>query len=104
MTTNFQISTIDDFDEKFTPIKNHLVKDAAFEGCLFETYGTEVKHVSSQPDNRVWTWVDGDDGTYLVQGMAYVNRIGYLITEEEYQVGDPQEYQVDQYCEEDDED
>jgi hypothetical protein len=28
----------------------------------------------------VWTWVDGNDGSYIVDGWHMVNRIGYFIT------------------------
>lgn len=51
---------------------------------LFETFGEEVDYVldtmKSSPD-RVWTWFDGDDGTYVGNGFHYVNRIGYYVTE-----------------------
>jgi len=30
--------------------------------------------------DTVWTYVDGDSGTYVVKGMQFVNRIGYFIT------------------------
>jgi hypothetical protein len=29
----------------------------------------------------VWTYVDGDGGTYIVDGYHLVNRIGYFITQ-----------------------
>jgi hypothetical protein len=32
----------------------------------------------------VWTYVDGDDGTYVTNGYHLVNRIGYFITEVPY--------------------
>ena len=35
-------------------------------------------------DNKVWTWVDGGDGTYILSGRHYVNRIGFFVTEVEW--------------------
>ena len=45
----------------------------------YETYGPELDYVSSQPNNLVWTEVDGDEGIYLISGMHYVNRIQYFV-------------------------
>lgn len=77
----------------FQPLANHLVKTEVAEGCLFETYGPELEHVRAvaraQPD-RVWTMVSGDSGKwYISQGYHLVNRIGYLITEREYDASNP---------------
>jgi hypothetical protein len=48
---------------------------------MFETYGAEQDFVYATDYHYVWTYVDGDEGTYLVSGRAFVNRIGYIITE-----------------------
>jgi hypothetical protein len=49
---------------------------------MFDTYGPELEFVKSQPDNKIWTWVDGDNGgSVLTTGFHFCNRIGYLITE-----------------------
>jgi hypothetical protein len=74
------------WERKYRPIANHINPDAAWStdddnGMMFETYGEELEFVASQPDQNVWTWVDGDTGTWLVNGFHLVNRIGYLITE-----------------------
>ena len=78
------IITEDDFDRHFTPIKNHLCKNASWNGCLFETFGDEVRYVYDQPDGNVWTWIEcGEtEDTYLVSGRHHVNRIGYIVTKE----------------------
>ena len=73
--------TENELDTKFVPIKNHIDSNAGWGGCLFETYGPELEFVKSQPDNKVWTWVDGDSGgSVITAGFHFVNRIGYLIT------------------------
>jgi uncharacterized protein (DUF983 family) len=75
-----------DWETKYKPISNHLEPNASFscgecgEGMMFETYGKEYEFVTSQPDNCIWTYLDGDEGSYIVQGWHFVNRIGYFIT------------------------
>jgi len=36
---------IDEFIETYKPIKNHIIQDAPYDGCMFETYGEEVEYV-----------------------------------------------------------
>jgi hypothetical protein len=67
---------------------------------MYETFGAEEDFVRQQPANNVWTWVDGDEGTFIVAGMAYVNRIGYFVTSEPWT--DYVEIQVDAYVSTDD--
>lgn len=72
----------DKFAEIYKPIKNHIDKDA---GMFFETYGQEVEFVKAQPPQNVWTMLDVDDDEnfepVIINGMHYVNRINYFVTE-----------------------
>lgn len=73
--------TEEQWEEQFIPLVNPF-NDHGWNSTLFETYGYDLYIVSKEPDNRVWTWVDGDDDhTYIVSGMHIVNRIGYFITD-----------------------
>jgi predicted methyltransferase MtxX (methanogen marker protein 4) len=76
---------VDKWLADYKPVANHLSETSGWEinekGILFETYGDELDFVRQQPDNHVWTWIDGDEGTVIVAGMAFVNRIGYFVTE-----------------------
>jgi hypothetical protein len=86
MSTNEVITEpIDRWLEKYKPIENTLSKSSGWEvngkSILFETYGEELEFVQQQPHNHVWTWLDGDGGTFIGAGFSFVNRIGYLITE-----------------------
>lgn len=80
--------TEDEFDDRYQLVPNHLNPNASWAcgengGCLFETYGEELEFVRRQDPNRIWTFVDGDDGDqYVVSGYHLVNRIGYLISTE----------------------
>lgn len=67
----------------YKPMTNKFISDD--ETKLFETYGEEFDFVFNSPEKKVWTWVDGSDGTYIVSGLHMVNRIGYFVTEEEWQ-------------------
>jgi hypothetical protein len=89
----------DAFEEwckKYKPIGNHLDENASFggwyetaldgdeRGIMFETFGVEetfVRETAIADPNRVWTYVDSEDGTCVINGMHWVNRIGYFITE-----------------------
>jgi hypothetical protein len=101
--------TFEEWLDKYKPIPNHLDSNASFqdedgEGIMFETYGDELEYVlsiaNSEP-NRVWTYVDGDEGTWVTNGYRLVNRIGYFITEIPYDdKGSTEPFldvQVDQY-------
>jgi hypothetical protein len=82
----------------YSPIQNHLDKNASFNGCMFETYGPELDFVISMIDsNRVVTIIEGDtdvdvdenvDETpinlYYVSGYHLVNQLGYLILDKPY--------------------
>jgi hypothetical protein len=74
-----EIQGWDAFVEKYKPIANKFSSQP--NEYTFETYGEEVEFVKSQDIHNIWTWVDGDECSLLVAGFAYVNRIGYHITE-----------------------
>lgn len=70
--------TYDTWVDTFKPIKNSFRK---YDQLAFETYGEEFEFVKSQSNNTIWTEVDGDDGTFIIAGCHWVNRIQYYITE-----------------------
>lgn len=83
--------SFDDWCQRFKPVINHIdpfLSSFAFSGdeeygIMFETFGDELKHVAETArakPNTVWTYVDGEGGTYIINGMHFVNRIGYFIT------------------------
>lgn len=74
--------SVEEWEEQYTPMRNHMNPEASWNGTMFETYGDEVKFIYDFDSTHIWTYCDGDDGgTYLVSGRHYVNRIGYFITE-----------------------
>ena len=77
------------FFEKYEPI---FRDDKENYGYLFETYGDDFEFVKAQSPEYVWTVVEGDLGSYLVQGVRFVNRLNYLIATKPYKEGEPYEY------------
>ena len=76
----------------YKPIKNSLNPTGSFDGCMFETYGEEIKKVIAARlvrPNHVWTILDGP-GTSVIfmAGMHVVNRLGYLITKDPWEKAD----------------
>jgi hypothetical protein len=85
--------------EAYQPRANHLRDE---ETDLFETHGVELGYVLATADIKpahVWTLVDGDGGTYVVNGYHLVNRIAYMITHEPF-TGEFLEVLDTQYLEE----
>lgn len=88
----------EEFVEKYKPVKNNVVKGAAFDGFMFETYGKEIENLremanASMKDNKngyhVWTVVDGEgQDTILLNGWRLVNRLGYIYTKNPWTEGD----------------
>lgn len=94
-----------DFDKSYT--YDNTVISTVFEpesqAGMLETYGADLKlvlDIANKTPMRVWTMVDGDDGMYLIQGYHLVNRIYYVITNEEAQSKD-EDYLIDSYDGED---
>lgn len=56
----------------------------SFGGCMYETYGNEIDYIKKQPNERVWTIIDEGDELYIIAGFHYVNRFGYLVTDEKW--------------------
>lgn len=72
--------TYDEFVATYQPVTNHLDPNAGFDGYLYETFGPELDHIRQQPDQHVWTILDGDEGVWIGSGYSFVNRIGYIVT------------------------
>lgn len=78
--------TEDQFYELFEDkiLTNHFTK-ASFNGWLFETYGVEFDYVyARKKDNRIITVIEAEDQIYFVSGYHIVNRLGYFITKEPF--------------------
>ena len=68
---------IDEWEKMFVPLK-HPTADHGWSGCLYEN--GELGLLEGVNAGNIWTWVDGEGGTFLIAGRHFVNRIGYLVT------------------------
>ena len=62
----------DTFIEEYRPIKNHIVDDAPWDGCMFETYGEELEYIRELchvSPRKIWTILDCDGKTIEVSGV-----------------------------------
>lgn len=50
---------------------------------MYETYDADWEFIKAQDEHKVATLVDGwdDDKEYLIEGIHWVNRIGYFLLE-----------------------
>ena len=82
------ILSIEEWEHHFKPVNNHIDVESSFDGIMFETYTEEYDYVAAigqKEPNRIWTLVDAEDGsTLIINRWAFVNRIGYFITEKPY--------------------
>ena len=79
---NFIEMDIDSWWDTYKPKTNPIDPMGSYDGCLFETHGSEIQFVKEQTPENIWTLGDGDDGDmYICNGYSVVNRIGYFVTE-----------------------
>jgi len=98
-----EISVYDfgDVAERYGFIENHFIKEeyresSAFEGMMFETYGEEIDSVKSVDPKRVFTLIEGDNNTSVIDpGYHWVNRIGYFISKEPHEFDEDTCYILD---------
>ena len=81
--------TVEEWEATYRPLANHLDDTASWQsadgrGVMFEAYGAELDFVRGCDENHIWTYADGDDGTYLSNGFGFVNRIGYFVTQKAF--------------------
>jgi hypothetical protein len=74
------------FNKLFTITPNHFQSKEGYEPVeMFETYGEEVDYAwEMSKQNRCWTILDCDGKLYLNAGYHYVNRLGYIITDQPF--------------------
>ena len=81
--------TVEQWDKEFLPIPNLISEDPSWgsddnTGILFETYGEELEFVQARNKANVWTLVDTETGTAILEGYHSINRIGYFVCAEPY--------------------
>lgn len=55
---------------------------------LFEEFGEDLDFLNRMAkQNRVWTWVQENGMTAIINGFHYLNRLGYYVTEVPWENG-----------------
>lgn len=120
MSTEYVPIKEEDFWGVYKPQINHLerakygpeVPDnsvAPWGGSMYETFGLEVEYIQSLikegKRKNIWTIVDADGELIVQTGYWFVNRIGYIVTEQPWEIeGVHVETDEDEEIDEDDED
>jgi hypothetical protein len=84
--------TWSEFVDFFKPQANEF-RNYPNDDYMFETYGEELDCVLKQDPHYVWTYLETDEGSVTVEGLHYVNRLGYFITEKPWLDGTS--YEID---------
>ncbi len=79
----------DEFGQPFTLMKNPFDASAALDGCSFGWVGAEWEMVRNAPSENLWTLIECEGLWWISPGFHYVNRIGYLLTNEARQADEP---------------
>jgi hypothetical protein len=69
----------EEWQSAFCPVRTdtHTVHGS----YIFQPYGDDLDFVRDLCDRqRVWTLLETDEGERIVEGMRFVNRIGYFVT------------------------
>jgi hypothetical protein len=90
----------DVFYEEYKPQINHIVREqvskeyadediCSFGGIMYETYGGELEYIKSLLNEgkhkNIWTILDCEGELVISAGCRFVNRIGYVVTEKEWE-------------------
>lgn len=66
--------------DTFEPTPHPSNTDANVEGCMLETFGSDLSLAMAAAPEYVWTIVEGDTGKWYIEpGYHLVNREGYII-------------------------
>lgn len=76
----------DKWEDEFGPLIENPFCPPHAACTTFETYGKELEYVRDLAEqNVVWTLMQDDNGeTCISEGMAFVNRLAYIVTTKPY--------------------
>jgi len=86
-----KVLTDDDFFEKYSAIDNPFTEDGPYDNRMFETYGEEyeaVKVAFEKDPRTIWTIITQGEWEGICAGWHFVNRTGYIITNEQWEKED----------------
>ena len=82
---------IEDFERLYSLRSNSHDSMSELGGTLFGTSEIEWNTISQSPPATIWTLVESDEIWWISPGIHFVDRLGYLLTNEE-RIGDEIQY------------
>ena len=76
-------STVEDFERLYSLRRNPYATMTELGGTLFGAAGVEWDTVRQSPPATIWTLVESDEIWWICPGIHIVNRLGYLLSNEE---------------------
>lgn len=71
----FEQITWDEWVEKYKPVMTGLKPNQEIR--MFETYGQDLKTITTWPVSQIWTLKEEDGEQFLDPGLRWINRLGY---------------------------
>ena len=81
----------EEFERRYSLRRNPYDPIAGLGGTLFGATGIEWNAVFQSPLGTIWTLLESDGIWWITPGIHFVDRLGYLLTNEE-RVGDEPDY------------
>ena len=72
----------DTWVETYKPIENTITPNGSHDNFMFETFGADVEFLKSlkKPNIFYWTLIAEGDESSIINGISWINRIGYFVT------------------------
>jgi len=74
---------LNDFQSRYTLRNNPHDSMAGLGGKIFGSNGIEWDTVRESPPGTIWTLIESDGIWWICPGIHFVDRLGYLLTEQE---------------------
>ncbi len=78
--------SFDEWEEKFTALKNPHAQEGeqGLGGIMFDTDGDQYQTVRGFDSSKIWTIRSTEYGLMLTAGLGFVDRFGYILSEESF--------------------
>ena len=79
-------NTFDQWEEKSTALKNPNADDddQGLEAIMFDYVDDEYQTVRGHDPKKIWTVRESEFGLILTAGVGWVDRFGYILSEEQF--------------------
>lgn len=78
-------TSFDEWEEKYTALKNpKSVDDEGLNAIMFDYVDDEYQTVRGHDPKKIWTVRESPYGLILTAGFGWVDRFGYILSEEQF--------------------